>query len=194
MNAATRMNYLALNQNILNKTMVFGSGPEEGKVLEPIPTFEGVQIYLNGYNVIPELGDLIEYHTVGHMTHPHAMDGMPGCSGELQYDFAISDNEYFILVRLKLDESVNGKSEQAVDVLAVIKRSEISEVLEDSFENYYVFCREMLLCHFERLFQFYESMDDLKEWTFNDDALHQMIIYHFDLNATVNSMKSELGE
>ena len=192
MNKSTQINYLALNQNILNKTMVMGSGPMEGIVREPILTFEGFSVYLNGYNKMPKLGNLLEYHTVGKITHPFAMNGTPSCSGELQYDFGITQNEYCILVRLKLDEDINGKSEQAVELVSLIQRSKISEAIDDSSENYYVFCREMLVCHFERLFKNYKCIDDLKEWTLNDDALEQMINYYFELNETVDSMQSEL--
>ena len=52
------MNYLALNQNILNKSLVIGGGPSEGKSETPISTFEGLEVYLNGKHVMPELSEL----------------------------------------------------------------------------------------------------------------------------------------
>ena len=47
MNTQNHMNYLALNQNILNKPLVIGKGPQEGSSEIPTTTFHGLQVYLN---------------------------------------------------------------------------------------------------------------------------------------------------
>jgi len=52
MNSETHMNYLALNQDILNKPIVIGKGFREGESKTPISTFNGLQVYLSGINLL----------------------------------------------------------------------------------------------------------------------------------------------
>ena len=183
MNSSTHMNYLALNQNILNKVLVFGSGPQEGTSEIPITTAEGLQVYLNGMHVIPDHEELDKWFEIGSMNHPNAMSGMPGSSGEISYEFWITEMEYVIIVRLKLDKSSCGESEPAADILALVKRNSLPEHLKelDNLENYSIISRDMLLCHFESLFEFYNNIDELNEWTFEDDTLFSFVQYHFEL-------------
>jgi len=179
------MNYLALNQNILNKSLVIGGGPSEGKSETPISTFEGLEVYLNGKHVMPELSELVKVLTIGSMTHPYAMNGMPGSSGELSYEFGVTKKEYIIIVRLKLDESAYGESEPAADILTVVKRAELPDKIEDTEENFPIISQEMMLCHFDSLFEFHESIDALDDWTFNDDTLHSYVERHFELKKSL---------
>ena len=71
---------------------------------------------------MPEHEDLDTCFTIGSMTHPHAMFGMPGSSGNLSYEFWVTEKEYIIVVRLKLDEFTNGDSEPAADILSLVKK------------------------------------------------------------------------
>lgn len=186
------MNHLALNQNIFNKTLVFGSGPQEGTSLSPTSTFEGLKVYLNGVHVMPEYAELNEGSSIGRMTHPNAMDGMPGISGELTYELWDTSKEYLIVVRLKLDEMANGDSDPAVDILALIKRDELPGNIADSEDNFSLIAQEMILCHFDLLFEFYESLEDLDDWTFEEDELYALVKHHFDLKESVKLLKKEL--
>jgi hypothetical protein len=188
MNSSTHMNYLALNQNILNKGLVIGSGPQEGNSKIPITTAEGLQVFLNGTHVIPEHGELIKWYEIGSMIHPYAMSGMPGSSGEISYEFWVTEMEYIIMVRLKLDESTCGKSEPAADILALVKRDSLPKNLKDTLESYSIISREMLLCHFDSLFEFYNSIEELDEWTIDvDGTLYSFVQYHFELKNEPNS-------
>ena len=135
MNSETHMNYLALNQNILNKPLIIGKGFREGESKTPITTFNGLQVYLNGIHAIPEHEELDKGLTIGSMTHPYAMMGMPGSSGELSYEFWVTEKEYIIVIRLKLDEFTNGESDPAADILALVKRDEIPENIEPNKES-----------------------------------------------------------
>jgi len=192
MKEGNHMNYIALNQNIFNKAFVFGSGPKEGTSLSPIITFEGLKVYLNGVHVMPESSELNEVSSIGGMTHPNAMYGMPGCSGDLTYELWVTSKEYLIIVRLKLDEMTNGDSDPEVDILALINRNEIPDNIEDSEENYFLISQEMILCHFDLLFEFYDGIEDLNDWTFEEDALYSIVKYHFDLKESVKLMEKEL--
>ena len=39
----------------------------------------------------------------------------------------------------------------------------------------------MILCHFDLLFEFYDSLDDLDDWTFEEDELYTLVKHHFDI-------------
>jgi len=189
------MNYLALNQNILNKPMVIGKGPQEGSSETPITTFHGLQVYLNGTHAMPEHEELDKFcFTIGSMTHPHAMMGMPNCSGDLSYEFWVTEKEYIIVVRLKLDEFTNGESEPAADILSLVKKDEIPVTIEENEESYPMICQEMMMCHLESLFEFYENLEDLDDWSFEDDTLYSYVELHFELKNSVKAIDDALKE
>ena len=194
MNTQNHMNYLALNQNILNKPLVIGEGPQEGSSETPITTFHGLQVYLNGTHAMPEHEDLVKCLTIGSMTHPHAMMGMPDCSGDLSYEFWVTEKEYIVVVRLKLDEFANGESEPAADILSLVKKDEIPEIIEQNEENYPMICQEMMLCQLEALFEFYEKLEDLNDWSFEDDTLYSHVVHHFELKNSVKAIDDALKE
>ena len=194
MNAQNHMNYLALNQNILNKPLVIGMGPQEGSSETPITTFHGLQVYLNGTHVMPEHEDLDKCFTIGSMTHPHAMMGMPGSSGDLNYEFWVTEKEFIIIIRLKLDEFTNGDSEPAADILSLVKKDEIPETVKQNEESYAMICQEMMLCHLESLFEFYENLEDLNEWSFKDDTLYSFVEDYFELKNSVKAIDDALKE
>ena len=187
MNSNSHMNYLALNQNILNKGLVIGAGPQEGTSETPIITEEGLKVYLNGTHVIPEHEELDKWFTIGSMIHPDAMSGMPGSSGEISYEFWTTKMEYIIVVRLKLDESTCGESEPAADLLALVQRNALPNNIADNEDSYHVISREMILCHFDSLFEYYNSLEELDDWAFEDDALYSFVKYHFELKNDLNS-------
>ena len=194
MNAQNHMNYLALNQNILNKPLVIGNGPQEGSSETPTTTFHGFQVYLNGTHAMPEHEGLDKCFTIGSMTHPHAMMGMPDCSGDLSYEFWVTEKEYIIVVRLKLDEFINGDSEPAADILSLVKKDEIPEIIIQNEENYPMICQEMMLCHLESLFEFYENLEDLNDWSFEDDTLYSHVVHHFELKNSLKAIDDALKD
>lgn len=201
MNNSTHLNYLALNQNIFGKPLIFGSGPQEGDATDPIVSYEGLKIYLNGTHNLSDFIDedfqLIELIRYGDMIHPDAMMGMPGSSGELKYELGITDKYYVIIVRLKLDEEVNGESEEASDLLALIDKSEIPSTFDYGEDTNYFLVKEMLLTHFEKLFEFYDTYEQLLEAGFEiyeELALDEIIRYHFDLKQSVRDIENELSK
>ncbi len=176
------MNYLALNQNILNKTFVIGGGPQSKNECVPITTSEGIQVFLNGVHVVPENGDIIQCYNIGTMTHPDAMIGMPGSSGDLHYEICITEKEYLILVSLKLSEFSNGKSKPAIDLLGLVQKETLPSHIEDHEDNYGFIAQQVLNCHFDSLFKYYDSVADLKDWDFDeDDALFQFVQIYFEM-------------
>lgn len=193
----TQLNYLALHQNIFGKPMIFGSGPTEGKAKDPITSFEGLKIYLNGTHDLAEIIgeddlELNEIFLFGQMTHPTAMAGMPGISGRLKYELGISNKFYFLIIRLKLDESANGKSDDAVDFLTIIKKSEIPETFNHGDDNNYVLAKEMLLSHFDKLFEFCDTYEQAIEEGFEFDeeqvAFNEVVKYYFDLKKSISDI------
>ena len=199
MENGTYINYLALNQNILGKPLVIGSAPKEGTEQNPILSHDGLKIYLNGRHNLSEFLDenfeLEEIFSLGEMFHPNAMIGMPGSSGMIKYEFGISNEFYVIVVRLKLDEATNGKSDEAVAILSLIKKSEIPESFDYGGDNNYFLAKGMLLSHFDYLFQFYDDYKQIIEEGFHVDeelALGDIVKYHFDLKQSIQDMENEL--
>lgn len=175
------MNYLALNQNILNKTFVVGSGPQSKNENVPITTYEGIVVFLNGVHAIPDNSDIIQCFNIGTMTHPDAMMGMPGSSGDLNYQICITEKEYLILVSLKLSEFSNGKSKAAIDLLGLVQKDSLPPHVEHHEDNYGFIAQEVLNCHFDSLFMYYDSMEDLKDWDFDEeDALFHFVKAYFE--------------
>ena len=194
MNSETHMNYLALNQNILNKPLVIGKGFREGESKTPISTFNGLQVYLNGTHAVPEHDELDKGLTIGSMTHPYAMMGMPGSSGELSYEFWVTEKEYIIIIRLQLNDFGEQEATPAAEILSLVKRDEIPESIEQNKENYAIICQDMMLCHLESLFEFYETIDDLEEWSFEDETLFSYVKHHFEIKKAVKSITKELKD
>ena len=187
MDNGTHMNYLALNQNILFKPLRFFEGPEEGTQLEPIQGLNNLPIYLNGKHNISEFIDedfkISKGICMGHLTHPHAMDGMPGQSGELTYDFCESEEYHLIIVRLKLDEATNGESKEAWDFLSIVQKSDVPASLYEHEYSDFKIAGSMLFPHLDQLFEFYESYEALIEADFEiekETALELLIKQFFE--------------
>lgn len=189
-----QMNILALNQNILNKSLVIGSGFQEGNIETPKTTFHGLEVFLNGIHKMPDYNEQDKGLIIGSMTHPHAMNGMPPMSGILSYEFWTTDKEYIILVSLELVGSEKEDSDPATDVLAIVKKDQIPKNITQNEENLPLICQDMMLCHLESLFEFYESIDDLNDWVFEDDTLYFYVKYHFELKNAVKTIDSELKD
>lgn len=183
MSSENKMNRLALNQNILGKTMIMGQGFDEGKEETPTITSLGLPVYLNGTHKLPDYGELDKSNAllIGSMTHPSAMPGMPDCSGEIRYEFWMTESEYLIVIRLKLEESAYNETTAAAEILSLVKRNSIPESLPDTADNQIKIIQEMLNPHFKNLFSAYDSMEKLKDWTFNEDALSHLINDFFEL-------------
>ena len=115
------------------------------------------------------------------MTNPNAMPGMPDCSGEIRYEFWMTESEYLIVIRLKLEESAYNETTAAAEILSIVKRNSIPESLPDTADNQIKIIQEMLNPHFKNLFSAYDSMEKLKDWTFNEDALSYLINDFFEL-------------
>ena len=194
MNSETHMNYLALNQNILNKPLVIGKGFREGESKTPITTFHGLQVYLNGTHTMPEHEELDKCFTIGSLTHPYAMMGMPGSSGEISYEFWVTEKEYIIVIRLQLNDFGEQEATPAAEILSLVKRDEIPGNIEQNKESYATICQDMMLCHLESLFEFYETIDELDDWSFEDDTLYSYVENHFELKKAVNSITKKLKD
>jgi len=170
------LNYLAPQQNILGKPLRIGSGPQEGTETEPYTTKNGLKVWLNGKHQQPDFGEIEDHLHIGYMKHPYAMYGMPGSSGDLHYYLCITSHEYLATVSLKLDEETNGASEEATDWIAIVKRENFPEGFEDNSDFHFEIAEALLEQHLEDMFEFYESMEDLSEWEFGEDALRSMVL------------------
>jgi hypothetical protein len=186
MKASNHMNYIALQQNIIGKPLRIGSGPDEGTETVPHLTKNGFNVFLNGTHSKPDFSPIIEHLHVGYMKHPHSMDGMPGCSGDLHYYLCITEHEYLVTISLKLDEETNGPSEEVTDWISLMKRKNFPEGIEDDSDNYYDIAEALLEAHLNDMFKFYESKEDINDWEFADDALKNMIMERYDSESKIS--------
>jgi hypothetical protein len=173
------MNYLALNQNFLGKFLIMGEG-FRGKAEEtPDISPAGIPVYLNGLHKMPDHAKVNICYTIGKVIHPDAMLGMPGSSGELYYELCITDKEFLVAIQLKLDEFSNGKSKPASELLALVKKEDLPKELSDQEDNYFRIAQEMMNCHFQELFKYYESFEELRHWEFQEDGLFELVKVYF---------------
>lgn len=186
MDRATHMNYLALNQNVFNKAMIIGQGPQEGSVENPTETPSGIKVYRNGKHAMPEIEELEHVYDIGSLSHPQLMFGMPGCPGDLGYEFWQTETQYVIVIRLQLDEYVDEGAEPAADILAVAERSDIPDEILHSDNCHEVACKAMMNYHFQSLFDYYESAEELNDWVFQPDALHSLVAEYFNVDALID--------
>jgi hypothetical protein len=187
------INYLALNQNIFGKLLVFGEGFPDGTDENPEHTLEGFKIYLNGQHKFPVFSDINELLHIGKIQHPRVQMGMPDASGELIYELGITEDAYIVLIRLKIDEAYIGESEAAVDVLALMKRADFPPNIKDNESAYQLVSKEMMFCHFGQLFGSYDSKDNLKDWEIEGDFINKLVDKYFEQKVALKNMEEELG-
>jgi hypothetical protein len=173
------MNYLALNQNILGKFLIMGEGFRGKSEEKPDVSPAGIPVYLNGLHKMPDYSKVNTCYNIGAVIHPDAMMGMPGSSGKLHYELCITDSEFLVAVRLKLDEFSNGKSKPASELLALVKKEDLPDELSDHEDNYYHIAQEMMHRHFQELFKFYETFEELRDWEFQEDGLSELVKAYF---------------
>lgn len=173
------MNYLALNQNILGKFLIMGEGFRGKSEETPDISPAGIPVYLNGLHKVPGYAEVNTCFNIGAVIHPDAMMGMPGSSGELCYQLCITDNEFLVAVQLKLDEFSNGASNPARELLALVKKEDLPEELSDHEDNYYRIAQEMMHRHFQELFKYCGTFEELRDWEFQDDGLSELVKAYF---------------
>ena len=186
MKASNHMNYIALQQNILGKSLVFGQGAIGREELEPVQSKSGLNIYMNGQNKIPPHGEIINQKFIGDLIHPAAMMGMPDTSGELTYYLCTSAESYFIVLGLKLDEVVNGISESCYDLLGIIFKKDLPDSFSNENDLLYDLCEEILFLHFDYLFDCYESIEDINDWEISEEGILKVLIENWFENKLEN--------
>ena len=181
MKANNHLNFLALQQNILGKPLLIGSGVQEGTETEPYTTKNGFKVWLNGKHPQPDFSEIQDHLHIGFMKHPHAMFGMPGSSGDLHYYLCITAHQYLATISLKLDEETNGPSDEVTDWIALMKREDVPEGFEDNSDFQFDIVEALLENHLQDIFEFYKTLDDINDWEFVDDALRSLVMGRYDL-------------
>tara|TARA_B100000497_G_C7569827_1_gene343386 strand:+ start:88 stop:750 length:663 start_codon:yes stop_codon:yes gene_type:complete len=109
---------LALNQTLFNKAFIIGKGFEEGKQSYADETInDGWYVFVNGKTIIPEEhGDIKELYTIGTMYYDDLLVGMPSCGGQVRYSLAITNDEYLIIVGVKIDNDEDEETDFIEDI------------------------------------------------------------------------------
>ena len=172
------MNYVALNQNILGKKLVIGSGFVGGTEKEPFLTEEKFKIYLNGKHELPELTVIDQRSPLGEITHPYAMAGMPSTSGFITYELLVGEEFYAIIATLELTDV---DDDPAVDIVGLSLRNDFPSNIDESNENIAILLAKMLIFHFDNLFSVYECIEELEPegWVIEGRFLNDVIDNYF---------------
>jgi hypothetical protein len=190
MKTSNHMNYIALQQNIIGKSLMFGQGAIGKEEIEPIQSKSGLNVFINGQNIIPSHGEILDKKFIGELIHPAAMIGMPDTSGELTYHLCTTNDSYFIVVGLKLDDEVNGNSESCYDLLGIIFKKDLPDSFSNENDLLYDLCEEILFLHFDYLFDCYESIEDIKDWEIPEEGVMNGMIDDWFKNKQKNDEKN----
>ena len=90
---------------------------------------------------------------------------------------------YVVIVRLKLDEGAYGDSEQASDLLALVKKEDVPETLFEKEHYQFYIAGSMLFPHLKQLFEFYETHESVIEAGFiveKETPLEEVIKQFFE--------------
>ena len=113
---------LALNQTLFKKSLIVGQDFNEGKQGFPDKSFDfGWYVYVNGRSEIPDVkGKAQEILDIGTFYYPDLLVGMPSCGGTVKYSLVITDEEWLIIVGVKLDNNESSASEFVEDIATVM--------------------------------------------------------------------------
>ena len=174
----------AFNQQLLEKNILWkfdgillNSNSENSVRLEK--TFNGFTIHQ--YTRYERLltSTIKSSYLLGKIHHPNLLIGNSSLRGKLKYELAVTENAYFILVGLQLEELQFEEAEQAPAILAMINRNEFPPAFNRELENHKLIAKEMLLPHFERLFENFSSKEDLKGWQIKGQFLNRLVNQYF---------------
>ena len=116
---------------------------------------------------------------LGKIHHPNLIIGNSSLRGELKYELAVTESAYFILVGLQLEELQLEGAEQAPAILAMINRCEFPPTFNREIENHTLIAKEVLLPHFERLFENFSSKEELNGWQIKGQFLNKLVNQYF---------------
>ena len=172
------MNYVALNQNILGKKLVIGSGFVGGTEKEPFLSEEKFKIYLNGKHELPELTEIDQRSPLGEITHPYAMSGMPNSPGLITYELLVGEEFYAIIATLELTDV---DDEPAVDVIGLSLRNDFPSNIDEVNENVAILLAKIFIFHFDNLFSFYKNFEELESegWIIEGQFLQDVTNHYF---------------
>jgi len=180
MEESNTMNCIALQQNILEKSMIVGQGFLEGALATPEKTNTGLRVYINGKHIIPVLREmnLKEEFCFAKVHHPYALIGMPDSSGELIYIFRVCEEACMILIGLHIDEEFNGSSEIVWDILSIALQSENGNLL--SKYDHHTIISSLIKNHFDRLFSNFDTIDELDDWNLEGVIYVDLVHLYFE--------------
>ena len=172
------MNKVALQQNVLGKMLKIGTGFVGKDEDDPVITHQGYKVYLNGKHKLPNETEFNQRMIIGEITHPYIMPGMSSYPGVIKYDCLIGHESYAIIAEVKIDDI---EDEPAIDIVAMSLRSDNPYEMDEE-EDLPFLLSEMLILHFDNLFSFYKSFEDLEPegWIIKDKSIQNVIKEYFE--------------
>ena len=142
---------LALNQALFHKTFIIGEGFQEGKQSYADKTInDGWFVFVNGKSIIPEeRGDIKELYTIGTMYYNDLLVGMPSHGGQVRYSLGITNDEYLIIVGVKLDNNEDEETDFIEDIAVFMFINRMPSPMFRSGElTIPKLAKELLMSHF----------------------------------------------
>ena len=113
---------LALNQTLFKKNLIVGQGFNESQQAFPDKSFDfGWFVFVNGRTEIPVVnGKIQEIWDIGTLYYPDLLVGLHSCGGKVKYSLLITDEEWQIIVGVKLDDNESSATEFVEDIATVM--------------------------------------------------------------------------
>lgn len=84
------------------------------------------------------------------------------------------------MVGLQLDEHQGEIAEDLTAILATIKRNEFPPAFSNHYDNHALIAGEMMLLHFEHLFAYHSSKENLNGWHIKGQFLNELVTHYFN--------------
>jgi hypothetical protein len=185
------MNYIALNQTIFKKSAVAGEGFKCGVKNSSCKTPRGYYVFINGFQELPEISKITELFELGSFDYPNLLSGMGSIGGEIKYLFGITEYEYILIVRVKLD--LDDSEDFAEDVASFVFKDRVPITESEHQENYSEIAGELLLAHFTH-FIGNSNVSEFKSFVDESDSELLISIVDFYAKNVENEINQTLKE
>ena len=187
------LNYIAINQTLFKKTFIIGQGFIEGKQNYADTSLNGWYVFVNGKTIIPEYGDIKKLYTIGTMYCNNLITGMSTCGGQIQYYLGVTEDEFLVIVDLKLDEKTVGETDSTEEVAVFMFQNRLpsSEFIDGKIAIDKI-AKELMFCHLTVFIGTDNPKEVLKEIKIdNNSTLLKIIIDEYIHNVELGKMKEK---
>ena len=174
-----KVNFLILESEILEKHSILQSSSAIGKGFEPLISYAGFKLYVNGIHMMPNITFPEGLEPLGSFSHRDYKYKDQYIRIKINYYLVFLKDMYSVWIDLKADEETIGPSSSACEILAFTNKVDIPKerLLDRDLEN--AFVQEVLLLHLKVLLLPYNSKAELAGWEIESELLELIVDLHF---------------